>query len=103
MMDGLSSPHTLPPDELYKAHLTPHLREMQSVLGSRIEDTHAQNAELAQSVHGQRAEIQSLLQGLETVVADLDGAAAAASQFTRENDLRQENVQVDEEVRARPA
>lgn len=103
LMNCLPRPHTLPPDELFKAHLTPHLREMQSVLGSRVEDAHAQNADLAQTVHGQRAEIQSLLQGLEAVVADLDGAAEAASQFTRENDLRQENVQMDEEVRARPA
>lgn len=98
----MSSPHTLPPDELYKAHLTPYLREIQGIVGSRIEDTHAQNAELAKNVQDQRAEIQNLLQGLEAVVADLDGAAAAAAQFTEENNLRQENVQMDEELRARP-
>lgn len=72
------------------------------MLDTRIQDTHDQNAELAQTVQDQRAEIQNLLQGLEGVVADLDGAAVAADKFTRENELRRENIQMDEEVRARP-
>lgn len=72
------------------------------MLDTRIQDTHVQNAELAQTVQDQRAEIQNLLQGLEGVVSDLDGAAIAADKFTRENELRRENVKMDEEVRARP-
>ncbi|KAF7182445.1 hypothetical protein CNMCM7691_002015 [Aspergillus felis] len=95
------APHTLTPDELYRAHLTPYLQETQSSLNARIQATEAQNAELAQHIQGQRAEIERLLSSLESIVADVEGAAAAASHFSKENDLRQEALKMDEEVKAR--
>ncbi|PWY86351.1 MIND kinetochore complex component Nnf1 [Aspergillus sclerotioniger CBS 115572] len=95
------APHTLSPEELYRAHLLPCLMETQSDLDAKIESVQTENVELAGKVQAQRLEIESLLSGLEAVVADLEGAAAAATQFTSENQLRQEAAQMDGEVRAR--
>lgn len=99
---SLDRPHTLGADALYKAHLTPYLQEAQSILNGKLEATHAQNAELAGKIQAQRMEIESLLSSLESVVADVKGAAAAMEQFAEENDLRQEVIQMDQEVKARP-
>ena len=82
--------------------MTPFLEEAQSALNTKIESTQTQNATLAQDIQNQRMEIESLLSSLGSVVADLEGAAVAATQFSRENDLRQETIQMDEEVKARP-
>lgn len=74
---------------------------MQSALNAKLESTQSQNAELAERIQSQRKEIESLLSGLEAVVGDLEGAAKASIQFSREHNLRQESLQMDEEVRAR--
>jgi kinetochore protein NNF1 len=87
---------------LYKAHLTPFLQEAQSTLNTRLEATNAENAELAQAVQAQRLEIEQLLSHLGLVVSDIEGAATAAMQFSKEHHIRQDAVQMDEEVRARP-
>lgn len=70
-------------------------------MNARIQATEAENAELAQHIQSQRAEIERLLSSLESIVADIEGAAAAASHFSKENDLRQEAFKMDEEVKAR--
>lgn len=101
-MVNRNSPHTLSPDQLYQAHLTPYLTQVEKVVSERIEDTKSQNEVLAKDVLAQRAEIRDLIAGLESVVGDLRGAAKAAEKFEKENDLHQENIQMDEEVRARP-
>ncbi|RAK80441.1 Nnf1-domain-containing protein [Aspergillus fijiensis CBS 313.89] len=95
------APHTLPPDELFRSHLLPYMRETQSSLNHKIESVQDENSELAQRVQAQRREIQDLLLGLESVVADLEVAAAAATQFGSDNNLRQEAAEMDEEIRAR--
>lgn len=82
--------------------MTPFLEEAQSALNTKIESTQTQNATLAQDIQNQRMEIESLLSSLGSVVADLEGAAVAATQFSKENDLGQETIQMDEEVKARP-
>ncbi|KAJ5105102.1 hypothetical protein NUU61_002449 [Penicillium alfredii] len=97
-----TAPHTLGAEDLYKAHLTPYLQEAQSTLNDRLQVTHAQNAELAQTVQAQRLEIEKLLSHVESVVADLEGAATAATQFSKEHHLRQDAVQMDKEVNAQP-
>ncbi|KAJ6186261.1 hypothetical protein N7519_007562 [Penicillium mononematosum] len=94
--------HTLGAEDLYKAHLTPYLQEAQSTLNARLEATHAENAELAQTVQAQRLEIERLLSHLELVVSDIEGAASAATQFSRQHHIRQDAIQMDEEVKARP-
>ncbi|KAL4991605.1 Nnf1-domain-containing protein [Aspergillus falconensis] len=93
-------PHTLPPDELFRAHLTPKLEKTKTALDGKIQATEAENLELAQRVQAQRAEIECLLAGLETVVADVEGAAAAAAEYGSENSLRKEAMLMDEEVKA---
>lgn len=97
----LHSLHTLGAEDLYRAHLTPYLQEAKSELDHKLEATHAENAELAQTVQAQRLEIEKLLSHLESVVTDIEGAAAAATQFSNENHIRQDAVKMDEEVNAR--
>ncbi|OQE25972.1 hypothetical protein PENFLA_c007G04428 [Penicillium flavigenum] len=94
--------HTLGAEDLYKAHLTPYLQEAQSTLHARLEATHAENAGLAQTVQAQRLEIERLLSHLGLVVSDIEGAASAATQFSRQHHIRQDAIQMDEEVKARP-
>lgn len=94
-------PHTLGAEQLYQAHLTPFLEEAQSNLNEKIDTTNAENATLAQEIQGQRVEIENLMLSLESVVGDLDGAAAAAIQYSKENDLRQETIQMDGEIKGR--
>jgi kinetochore protein NNF1 len=96
------SPHTLGAEDLYKAHLMPYLQEAQATLNDKLEANHTQNAELAQTVQTQRVEIEQLLSQLESVIGDLEGAATTATQFSKEHHLRQDAVQMDEEVNARP-
>lgn len=95
-------PHTLGAEDLYKAHLTPYLQEAQSALNNKLAATQAQNTELAQTIQAQRLEIEKLLSHVESVVTDVEGAATAATQFSKDNDLRQNAVQMDEEVNSRP-
>jgi kinetochore protein NNF1 len=75
---------------------------VQSTLDSKLEATHAENAELAQRVQAQRLEIERLLAHIESVVADVEGAASASMQYSLENRIREEAVQMDEEVKAHP-
>ena len=82
--------------------MTPFLEEAQSALNTKIESTQTQNATLAQDIQNQRMEIENLLSSLGSVVTDLEGATVAATQFSKENNLRQETIQMDEEVKARP-
>ena len=96
------SPHTLGAEELYKAHLAPYLIEAQSNLNDKLQDTHTQNTELAQTVLAQRLEIEKLLAYIELVVADVEGAATAATEFSHKHEIRQHAVQMDEEVHSRP-
>ncbi|KAJ5495569.1 hypothetical protein N7539_000685 [Penicillium diatomitis] len=95
-------PHTLGAEELYKAHLTPYLEEAQATLNQKLEETHAQNTALAQTVQAQRQEIERLLASLESVVGDIEGAATAAAEFSKEHHIRQDAIQMDREVKARP-
>ncbi|PYH42773.1 Nnf1-domain-containing protein [Aspergillus saccharolyticus JOP 1030-1] len=94
------APHTLPPDELFRAHLLPFMQETRLTLKTKIESVQNENSKLAQRVQAQRENIQNLLSSLESVVADLEGAAAAATQFSCDNNLRQEAAKMDVEVRA---
>lgn len=97
----MDRPHTLPPDELFRAHLTPHLEKTKGGLDGKVQATEAQNVELAQKIQAQRAEIERLLAGLETVVADVEGAATAATEYGDGNDLRKEAMQMDTEVKSK--
>ncbi|KAK4545446.1 hypothetical protein LTR36_002796 [Oleoguttula mirabilis] len=70
-------PHTLPPNQLYLSHLAPALLAHQQDTKTRQTAVQADNAELLTRVLQQRREIAAMVQGLENVVADLDGSVAA--------------------------
>ncbi|KAE8144847.1 Nnf1-domain-containing protein [Aspergillus avenaceus] len=95
------APHTLTPEELYHARLSPHLQEARAALHTRIASTQQENEALSQRVQSQRLEIERLLSNLESVVADLGGAASAATQFSGQNGLRKEAMNMEEDVKAR--
>lgn len=82
--------------------MTPYLQEAQATLNAKLDEIHAQNAELAQTVQEQRREIEKLLVHLESVVADIEGAATAATEFSKEHHIRQDAIQMDRDVSARP-
>lgn len=82
--------------------MTPYLEEAQSALNNKIEATAVENGQLAQTVQAQRMEIERLLAHLESVVADIGDAAKAATQFSEENHIREDAIQMDEEVNAQP-
>ncbi|KAM0241243.1 hypothetical protein ACHAPO_002048 [Fusarium lateritium] len=67
-------PHMLPPPTILAAHLTPTLTAHQSQLNARLQTTQSQNALLYDEVQRQREEIRALLDTLEAVVADVQGA-----------------------------
>lgn len=67
-------PHLLPADQILAAHLAPHLAAQQSQLNARLQTMQSHNANLFQEIQGQRAEVDSLLEALEKVLTDVDGA-----------------------------
>jgi kinetochore protein NNF1 len=67
-------PHLLPPDAILAAHLAPHLTAHQSQLNAKLQTVQAHNAALFGEIGAQRAELEALLAGVETLLADVDGA-----------------------------
>ena len=82
--------------------MTPYLQEAQATLNAKLDEIHAQNAELARTLQAQRREIEKLLAHLESVVTDIEGAATAATEFSKEHHIRQDAIQMVREVNARP-
>jgi len=72
-------PHLLPPASLLAAHLGPFLVEQTSAITNSLTAVQADNANVADAITSQRAEIEGLLRGLEGVVRDLEGAAAVVT------------------------
>ncbi|KAK8200940.1 hypothetical protein M8818_006259 [Zalaria obscura] len=91
-------PHTLPASSLYLSHLNPSLQEHESALTARLEGVQAENKDLLAHLLKQRKEIESLISGLENVVADLDGSLTAVPSDDMMA-LTEETVAVDEEMR----
>ena len=69
--------HTLSAEELHTAHLTPYLQQTTAILEARLKDTQEENGALMRRITEQRLEIESLVQGLEGVVADLEDSIEA--------------------------
>lgn len=89
----LFSPHTLPPQQLYLAHLAPYLAATETQLLSSLSTTQAENSELALQIHSQWEQAETLLSGLEKVISDLEaanemmGESAELLGKTRRNEL----------------
>ena len=76
----MKRPHTLPPNALYEAHLSPFLASHQETLQSQLDELQTSNKDLASQVVEQRSELAVLLQGLEALVGDLESASASMEQ-----------------------
>ncbi len=94
------SPHTLGANELYQAHLIPHLMQAQSSLDAKLEALQLENVQLAETIELQRQEIQQILSGLEAVIGDVEAAVVATNEFDGEGNLRAEAREMDDELRS---
>lgn len=93
-------PHTLPARQLYLSHLAPSLSQHSKALSERQEALQTDNIVLLERVMQQRKDIESLMKGLEHVVADLDaGVASIQAESTNMEGVRDEVRLVDEEMR----
>jgi kinetochore protein NNF1 len=68
-------PHTLTPSEIHLAHLMPFLEQQATEMNTKLSETQQSNTELLSTVTAQRAEIEALVRGLETVILDLEVSA----------------------------
>ncbi|KAJ4331949.1 hypothetical protein N0V87_008753 [Didymella glomerata] len=73
-------PHTLTPSEIHLAHLMPFLEKQATEMNTNLAETQTANTELLTTVTAQRAEIEALVRGLESVVSDLEASAQAMAQ-----------------------
>ena len=95
-------PHTLTADELYTAHLTPFLQDAAVELESRLQTTQRDNQQMIQSIEAQRAEIEQLVAGLESVVKDIESSIEAMNTGNTNGlgELRNDTWQMEQEVTA---
>jgi kinetochore protein NNF1 len=70
------TPHTLPPCDLVNAHLASFLTDQHAVIKAQTSEIEAKNVQLMDTIKQQRQEMESLVMGLEHVVADLERSAA---------------------------
>ncbi|KAF2672941.1 hypothetical protein BT63DRAFT_450970 [Microthyrium microscopicum] len=97
-----SPPHSWPADALFAAHLAPFLTQQTSTLGGQLSSVEEQNISLAETVAQQNREIDMLVGNLETVIRDLE-AAAALAQGTELQGLSQETRDMSNELHANHA
>jgi kinetochore protein NNF1 len=69
-------PHILPAADILNAHLSPFLIEQQTSLATALKTVQTSNTALVDTITAQRVEIETLVGGLEAVVADLERSAA---------------------------
>ena len=93
-------PHTLDPRSLYLAHLSPYLHRVQHELQAKLNETQAQNEQLAKGIESQREEVERLVGGLEAFMNDLEGANAVMGEAMEEGHIKQEILDVDGELRS---
>lgn len=78
--DKTCRPHTLTPSEIHLAHLMPFLEQQATEMNTKLSATQQSNTELLSAVTAQRAEIESLVRGLENVIQDLEVSAQMMAQ-----------------------
>ncbi|KAH7041294.1 Nnf1-domain-containing protein, partial [Microdochium trichocladiopsis] len=86
-------PHTLPAEQVFAAHLAPHLKQQQSQLNAKLQTVQAHNAKLFDEVQRQRAEMESLVQLLEKTMEDIDSASQMMDEVA--DDLARETRTVE--------
>lgn len=92
--------HTLTADELYTAHLTPYFQQATDDLNSKLQRTQQENAQMITTIDQQRAEIERLLNGLDTAVKDIEGSVEAMQSHEEVgvSGLRTDVWQMEQEV-----
>ena len=91
--------HTLSPQDLYLAHLSPQLVPIQSELESQLSATQSRNEELVNDIRRQRDEIETLLNGVETIVKDLEGANAVLEDTISSGGVRSEILDINMDLK----
>lgn len=91
-------PHALPAKHLYLSRLAPTLAQYAEQMGARQEVLARENEELIARVVQQRKDIQTLMEGLEGVVADLNGSVEVLGKEDVEG-LRQGTREAEEVMR----
>lgn len=92
--------HTLSATELYTAHLTPYFQQATDDLNSKLQRTQQENAQMMTTIDQQRAEIERLLNGLNTAVKDIEGSVEAiqSQEEAGVSELRSDIWQMEQEV-----
>lgn len=91
-------PHTLPPQQLYLAHLAPYLTSTQRTIEEQMQQLEEDNLRMVKEVEAQRAEVERLVGGLEGVIRDLEGANEVLGDVVADGSLRKEAGDVDVEM-----
>ena len=99
MISLTHSPHTLPPERLYLAHLAPYLRETEKELEAELKTLQAENEEMVEEIRAQGQEVESLVGGLESVIADLEGANEAMGGVVEGGEMSSEVLKIEEELK----
>lgn len=86
----------LPAEQVFAAHLAPHLKQQQSQLNAKLQTVQAHNARLFDEVQRQRAEMESLVQLLEKTMEDIDSASQMMDELA--DDLAEETRTVEVEM-----
>ncbi|RKF84224.1 spindle pole protein Nnf1 [Golovinomyces cichoracearum] len=73
--NNVQPPHTLPPEPLVKAHLTPLYLSQQSQLNAKLQTVESMNASLLAQICEQRKEITKILRSTRQLCSDVEDAA----------------------------
>ncbi|KAI9806248.1 MAG: hypothetical protein M1825_006363 [Sarcosagium campestre] len=93
-------PHTLPAEAILAAHLAPFLAQQQSQLNAKIQTAQCENAALMETIQAQREEIRRLVDGLETMVEDLEAAAVEVETAVRDGRVARDIDEMERELLA---
>jgi len=74
-IEGVQPMHLLSAQELHAAHLMPTLIRAESELQDKLDSVQQGNLDTMSKIEAQRAEMQKLVEQLERIVEDVEGAA----------------------------
>lgn len=95
--NNVPPPHTLPPEPLVKAHLTPMYLSQQSQLNAKLQTVQSLNASLIAHIREQRKEIETKLASTEKLVSDVEDAAEVMHDLQRLGcEAREAEIVLDE-------
>ena len=93
--------HEVPPQQLFLAYLAPYLQETQAKLEGQMEGLKRQNEELIRGIQGQEEDVERLISGLGSVIADLEGGDTVLNGAVEDGTLREEAREIDSEIARR--